>query len=149
MCMNIEIPTQVVFYKIERAIKEYRKYAQKRISETVSDITVDQGLILLFLKHYPELSQKEIAALVFKDNASMTRMIDLMVKKQYLVRSTHSEDRRRYNIEITTKGKKILEKLPPVIIKNRTTALEGITEEEIDQVEKILDKIITNCTTNQ
>lgn len=147
--MSIEIPTQVVFYKVERAIKEYRKYAQKKISEKVQDITVDQGLILLFLKHYPELSQKEIAALVFKDNASMTRMIDLMVKKEYLVRSTNEEDRRRYNIEITDKGKTVLEKLPPVILENRKKALAGISIEEIEQVEKVLDKIIINCTTNQ
>ncbi|WP_109300867.1 MarR family winged helix-turn-helix transcriptional regulator [Aquimarina sp. AU474] len=146
--MNIENPSQVVFYRIERAIKEYRKFAQKKISETIDDITVDQGLILLFLNDYPELSQKEIAALVFKDNASMTRMIDLMVKKEYLIRSTHSKDRRRHTIEITGKGKEILKKLPPVILENRNTALKEITHEELLQLEQTLNKIIQNCTTH-
>ncbi len=146
--MKIENPSQVVFYSIERAIKEYRKFAQKKISETVEGITVDQGLILLFLNDHPELSQKEIAKLLFKDNASMTRMIDLMVKKEYLMRSTH-KDRRRHTIDITSKGKRILEKLPPVILKNRNTALEGITSQELNQLEQILNKIINNCVINQ
>ncbi len=144
--MNIKTPSQVIFYSIERAIKEYRKLAQKKISDKIDNITVDQGNILLFLHHYPELSQKEIAELIFKDNASMTRMIDLMVKKGYLARSVNNNDRRRHTIDITTKGKEVLKKLPPIISQNRSKALEGITEDEMNQLEHILNKIIMNCT---
>ncbi len=144
--MSIEIPSQVIFYSIERAIKEYRKFAQKNISKEIKDITVDQGLVLLFLDHYPDLSQKEIAELVFKDNASMTRMIDLMVKKQYLMRTINDQDRRRHTLTITTEGKRILKKLPPIILQNRKKALEGVTDEEIQQLQSTLSKIITNCT---
>ncbi len=144
--MNIKTPSQVIFYSIERAIKEYRKLAYKKITDEIDNITVDQGNILLFLNYYPELSQKEIAELIFKDNASMTRMIDLMVKKGYLVRSVNTNDRRRHTIDITDEGKEILEKLPPIILQNRSKALEGITSSEIAQLEHILNKIIMNCT---
>lgn len=144
--MSITLPSKTVFHSIERAIKEYRKFSQKNISNQIEDLTIDQGMVLLFLDKHSELTQKEIAALVFKDNASMTRMINLMVNKEYLKRSINKVDRRRFTIEITDKGKKILEALPPIILTNREKSLQGITKEELIQLETILIKITTNCT---
>ena len=144
--MSITLPSETVFHAIERTIKEYRKFSQKNISNQVKDLTIDQGMVLLFLDKHSELTQKEIAALVFKDNASMTRKINLMVNKEYLKRSINNVDRRRFTIEITAKGKKVLETLPPIILSNREKSLKGITEKELIQLETILKKITTNCT---
>ena len=144
--MNLALPSETIFHVIESTIKEYRKYAQKNISEKIKNITIDQGLVLLFLSEHPDLTQKEIAELVFKDNASMTRMINTMVQKKYLNRSMNTKDRRRYKIEITNKGKELLEILPPIIHHNRNSSLKGITKNELNQLETILGKIKSNCT---
>ena len=144
--MNLSLPSETIFHVIESTIKDYRKFAQKKISEQLKDITIDQGLVLLFLNEHPDLSQKEIAKLVFKDNASMTRMINTMVNKKHLKRSINLEDRRRYKIEITTKGKDVLKTLPSIIHHNRNSSLKGITKSELNQLEIILSKIRTNCT---
>ena len=122
--MSITLPSETVFHSIERAIKEYRKFSQKNISNQIEDLTIDQGMVLLFLDKHSDLTQKEIAALIFKDNASMTRMINLMVNKEYLKRSINPVDRRRFHIEITAKGKKVLKSLPPIILSNREKSLE-------------------------
>jgi len=143
--MDISLPSETIYHTIESTIKEYRKFAQKNISDQITDMTIDQGLVLLFLNEYPDLTQKEIAELVFKDNASMTRMINTMVHKKYLKRSMNNEDRRRYKIEITVKGRQVLETLPPIIQKNRKTSLIGITKNELRQLEIILNKIRSNC----
>ncbi len=143
--MSITLPSETVFHSIEKAIKEYRKFSQKNISNQIEDLTIDQGMVLLFLDKHSELTQKEIAALVFKDNASMTRMINLMVNKKYLKRSMNTIDRRRFTIELTAKGKEVLETLPPIILSNREKSLEGISKEEMIQLETILKKIAANC----
>ena len=143
--MPISPPSETIFHVIESTIKEYRKFAQNNISERINDMTIDQGLVLLFLSQHPELTQKEIAELVFKDNASMTRMINTMVRKKYLKRSMNNEDRRRYKLEITSKGKEVLKTLPPIIQNNRNSSLKGITKNELDQLETILNKIRANC----
>lgn len=143
--MIASIPSKTVFHIIERTIKQYRKFAQKNISLVVNDITIDQAMVLAFLEKHPDLSQKEIASLVFKDNASMTRMINLMVTKKYLNRSINPKNRRRFNLEITTKGKQVLENLGPIVNDNRNKALNGVTEEELLQLESILKKIVSNC----
>ena len=144
--MKLPLPSETIFHVIESTIKDYRKFAQKNISEQLEDITIDQGLVLLFLNEHPELNQKEIAELVFKDNASMTRMINIMVQKKHLKRSMNPEDRRRYKIEITNKGKDVLKTLPPIIHHNRNSSLKGITKNELKQLEIILSKIKVNCT---
>jgi len=143
--MSIKNPTGTVLYLIEQAIKEYRKVSQKNISKVVKDITVDQCLILIILNQDDKISQNSLANLIFKDNASITRMIELMVKKEYLNRTIHKEDRRKFNLEITEKGKNTIDLLSPIIQTNRKTALDGLSLQEIDVLDKALNKIITNC----
>lgn len=138
------VPAKTVFYSIEKTIKQYRKFSQRNFSQVVEGITVDQKLILQYIEANPGLKQSEIAAMVFKDNASLTRMIELMVQKGFLQRSPNAEDRRTNNIEITPKGKEVLEKLGPVITKNRAQAFAGVTPEELDQLERTLQKILAN-----
>lgn len=138
-------PTGTILYTIEQTIKEYRKMAQKNITTIVNDITVDQGLLLIIVNKNPNYSQKEIAELIFKDNASVTRIIELMVKKNYLTRKINELDRRKFNLEITEKGIKTIDLLTPTINKNRKDALAGLSENELQMVDKILSKIISNC----
>ncbi|MEP6805128.1 MAG: MarR family transcriptional regulator [Flavobacterium sp.] len=143
--MKQKTPTGTVLYSIEQAIKEYRKVCQKNIQKIVSDITVDQCLVLIILNDNEKISQIEIAKLIFKDNASVTRIIELMVKKDYLTREIDEVDKRKTKLIITEKGKKTVVLLTPVFKLNRQTALDGISAEEIELLDKILHKIISNC----
>lgn len=143
--MSIKNPTGTVLYSIEQAIKEYRKISQKNISKIVKDITIDQCLILIILHKDANIFQNELANLIFKDKASVTRMIELMVKKEYLIRAIDTEDRRKFILKVTEKGEKTIDLLTPVIMQNRKTALNGLSLEEIDFLDKTLNKIITNC----
>jgi len=138
-------PTGTVLYTIEETIKVYRKISQKNIRKIVDDITVDQCLVLIILHENINYSQKEIAELIFKDNASITRIIELMVKKDYITREINELDRRKFNLEITKKGKKTIELLAPIIQQNRQTALHGLSAGEIELLNTLLNKIITNC----
>jgi DNA-binding MarR family transcriptional regulator len=144
---QIETTTSVL-YNIEKAIKAYRKLCQRNISIIDKDITVDQALVLLMLQKNAELSQKELAKLVFKDSASITRMIELMVKKEYIKRSINKKDRRRFNLKMTVKGEMFLKNMDATIQLNRDTALKNITVKELIQLDATLKKIITNCKIN-
>lgn len=146
--MNQKNPTGTVLYTIEQTIKEYRKICQKNIQKIVSDITVDQCLVLIILNENSKISQIEIAKLIFKDNASVTRIIELMVKKDYLTRETDELDKRKTKLDITEKGKKTIVLLTPVFKLNRKTALNGLSPDEIELLDKVLHKIILNCKTS-
>jgi len=138
-------PKQTLFYTIERAIKEYRKYAQHNILEHINDITLDQALVLTIIDTEPSISQKEIANFLYKDYASLTRIIELMVEKNYVTRQTNKADRRRFNLIITKKGNTALKKILPIIKANRESAILGLSQQEVSQLNTLLNKIIINC----
>ena len=143
--MPVAYPSQTVFYAIEKAIKVYRQFAQRRITSRGIDITVDQLLILRAIQDHEEITQKQIADMVFKDYASITRIIDLLVKKEYLQRKMHPVDRRRFDLTITTDGNQVLAQLDETVASYRKDALRGISKSEVDSLQKLLQKITDNC----
>jgi MarR family transcriptional regulator, transcriptional regulator for hemolysin len=136
---------EVLFYTLEKSIKVYRKFAQNQILKNGYDITIDQWLVLKTLHENQQLSQNEIAELVFKDFASITRIIELLVQKQYINRKINTTDRRKFELEITEKGNKIIEAIYPIVIENRKQALSDLTSEEVNNLKVQLEKIINNC----
>lgn len=136
----------IIFYNIDKAIRTYRMFAMKKIREKGYKITIDQWLIIKSILENPEITQQELAKNVFKDNASVTRIIDLMVKSNYLNRKVDTNDRRKSILSVTKEGKDIIEKVQNIVLENRKIALEGINKEDLDAMDIILQKIITNCS---
>lgn len=137
--------SKVIFYQIERAIKTYRMYAQKQIKAHGLKITVDQWLLLKSMKENPDATQAELAEKVFKDSASITRILDLLVKSGFVKREINPNDRRKSNLIVTEKGNKILADTYAVVLENRKTALNGISEDDIKIMNETLKKISKNC----
>lgn len=135
----------VIFYQIEQAIKTYRMYAQKKIKDAGIKITIDQWLVLKSLKENPNLSQAELAEKVFKDSASITRIFDLLVNSGYVERETNTNDRRKFNLNITSLGNQILESTHKIVLENRKKGLEGISKNNIEVMSEALKKITENC----
>lgn len=137
----------VIFYTIDKAIRTYRQYAQKQFKKAGFSITIDQWLILKTITDHPLVTQQELGELVFKDNASVTRIIELLVKAGYLKKEVIKEDRRRSKLKITTEGRRIIAALQKVVLKNREAALKGISKGDLDAMKPGLTAIIKNCNT--
>ncbi|XLS29025.1 MarR family winged helix-turn-helix transcriptional regulator [Flavobacteriaceae bacterium M23B6Z8] len=144
--MSFTNPSDTIFYQIEKAIKQYRSMAQANLNELGCHITINQLLLLIQIDKRPDVSQVALAELLFKDVASITRMIELLVKEGFLIREENKEDRRRKDLKITAKGRETLDRAMPVIIKNREVAQNNISEEERKTLFQILNKIIVNTT---
>lgn len=135
----------VIFYTIEKAIKSYRRYGQKKLRENGLKITIDQWLVIKNIMDNPSISQQEIAERVFKDNASVTRIIDLLFKAKYIRRSVNKTDRRKTNLVVTEEGVNLVNEVYKVVLEYRATALQGISRQDIDATNKVLSAIIANC----
>ena len=136
----------IIFYNMDKAIKSYRMYAQKKLKENGFKITIDQWLTIKAILENPNITQQEIAKNVFKDNASVTRIIELLVKSNYLEKKDNPEDRRKSNVVVTDEGKSIIYKVQDLVLENRKQALDTITTEELEAMNSVLQKIITNCS---
>ncbi|MBA9073310.1 DNA-binding MarR family transcriptional regulator [Flavobacterium gossypii] len=135
----------ITFYTMDKAIRTYRIFAQKRLRDNGYKITIDQWLIIKAILENPGISQQEIGEKVFKDNASVTRIIELLVKSEYLEREINQNDRRKSNLKVTVEGKRIIEKVHDLVLENRKTALAGILPEELEILNNTLKRIISNC----
>lgn len=135
----------ILFYNMDKAIRTYRNYAQKRLRENGYKITIDQWLIIKAILENPGIMQQELAEIVFKDNASVTRIIELLVQSDYLVREVNPNDRRKTILSVTEEGILIINKVQELVLENRKIALTGIEQNALETTNTVLKTIIRNC----
>ena len=86
----------------------------------------------------------ELAALLFKDNPTVTRILDLLCEKNLTRRSMHPSDRRSFVISLTREGRKKVAQLKPRVKEVRLRAWEGLTQRDFLQFRRILNTIYKN-----
>lgn len=136
----------ITFYNMDKAIRTYRNYAQKRLRDNGFRITIDQWLVIKAILENPDITQQELGEKVFKDNASVTRIIALLVKSGYLERDVNPADRRKTVLSVTKNGQHVIAQVQNLVIQNRQVALGGIAQDELEILNKALKIIIRNCS---
>ncbi|MBF9140665.1 MarR family winged helix-turn-helix transcriptional regulator [Hymenobacter properus] len=136
----------IIFYSLDKAIRSYRRMAQANIDRAGLDITVDQWLVLRVLLEHNDLTQQDIAERVFKDQASVARMLALLVKRGLLSAIPLPHDGRRTQLRVSAQGHQMLEAVQPIVLDNRAVALAGIGEDELAVLRQLLERIALNCT---
>lgn len=129
---------------LDRTARRVKQYAQQKFNEHNFNITVDQWLVLKQVYEHDKIKQNELAELLFKDNPTLTRIIDLLCEKALMVRKLHPEDRRSFNVELTREGKKKVEQMMPKIREIRLQAWKGLTEKDFNHFKKTLNTIYQN-----
>lgn len=79
------------------------------------DITTEQWSVLNELYREDRCNQKELSKICFKDQAALTRILDILEKKELLKREKSPYDRREFLILITPKGRATIEKMSPLV----------------------------------
>lgn len=105
------------------------------------DITFEQWTILAVLNNQPGLIQSEIASITSKDRTNITRILDVLQKKNYIIRETSKKDRRSIAIRLSKNGQTLVNELLPYIEELNDSFREGISEEEFEIFLRVLDKI--------
>lgn len=131
-------------FLLDRTARRVKQYAQNRFKELGFNITVDQWLVLRHLSENKDLTQSELAELIFKDTPTLTRIIDLLCTKGLTERKVHPGDRRCFNVFLTDEGKKKVKQLKPLVRKVRLKAWEGLSERDFNEFKRILNSIYVN-----
>jgi len=131
-------------FLLDRTARKVKQYAQQQFKRGGFDVTVDQWLVLKNLAENPELSQTELANLVFKDHPTLTRILDLLHKKGYIIRVQHPQDRRSFQLHLTEAGVTKVAELRPKVLQFREKAWENLTERDFLEFKRILNTIYQN-----
>lgn len=138
----------VYIYLMERTIRQVKRRFQVLLKELDPElnITSDQWVILKRISEREAITQRDVAGITFKDPASITRTIDLLEKKGWVIRESVPGDRRAYQLTLTKAGWGIVEKVTPLAQKVRQDGLEGISERQFNSLKKTLNKIYENVS---
>lgn len=130
---------------LDQTARRVKQYAQTSFAQKEFDITIDQWAILKTLFQHPaHYTHKELAESSGKDQPTLTRIIDNMIKKNLVERIEHPTDRRCLQIGLTDQGKQKVEFLSPEIAQIRMKAWENLTDDDFSHFVRILNTIYEN-----
>lgn len=139
-------PIQTLFfYLLDKTVRTHRQYSQNRLRLQGYPITVDQWLLLTAISQNKSLTQAELCEIVFKDKASLARMMDVLLRKKLLKRKSSKEDKRKWQVDLTAKGEALLAETEPIVLINRKLSLEGVSNADLEHVKQVVYKILDNC----
>lgn len=108
------------------------------------NLTTEQWVVLLNLSKQNKISQKLLAKLSGKDQSTLTRILDILERKNFIERHPSKEDRRSFAIHITETGLNITEQVIPFLDELFNNLLEDISYEKLEIYNEVLLKIDTN-----
>ena len=78
------------------------------------------------------------------DNPSMSRMLDRLEEKELLRRERSENDRRVVHLHLTPKGRKVANKIWPIVVEGMHVHLNGFKKEELVQFSDFLGRMLAN-----
>ncbi len=140
------------FFKFETSFGRVLGSAHMAMFRHLSRLMRDEGLpitprqfrVLTHLWEKDGLQQSELATCTNRNRANVTRMIDILEKKEIVERKPASQDRRVHRIYLTEKGKALREPTARCALQSIEDSLEGVSKEEVEICKKVLLKIKEN-----
>lgn len=108
------------------------------------DITAEQWTVLKRLNEVDNITQKELSERSEKDQATLTKILDLLEKRELVARKPNPADRRSYLIDITDNGKGLTEELIPLVENIFANLIGDISKEQLGQYIDVLNRLHQN-----
>lgn len=130
-----EINALNVFIKLIRAAESINSILNASLSK--EGLTESQFGILEALFHLGSMSQKNLGSKILKSGGNITLVIDNLEKRGLVIRRRGVVDRRYFNIQLTEKGKKLIESVFPKQLKIITEEIGILSENEQRELQRM------------
>jgi MarR family transcriptional regulator, transcriptional regulator for hemolysin len=107
-------------------------------------LTASQIPILHALKQGRAIYQKDLAALVEVEQPAMAELLARMEKQQLIHREIDPADRRSSRVHLSALAKQKIDPARKALQIGHKAALAGFTAAEVEQLERFLERIVTN-----
>ncbi|MCY8915842.1 MarR family transcriptional regulator [Bacillus atrophaeus] len=104
-------------------------------------ITPEQWTVLKRVGESRGISQKELSARADKDQATLTKILDLLEKKNFIRREANPRDRRSFLVVLTEAGEELKQTLTDKMEILFAGLLENTSDEDLAVFLGILDRI--------
>ncbi len=118
-----------------------------KINQTITSILSEDGIapeqriLLEILVSCDQANQTTLATMLNKSATTISRTLDSLEKKDFIVKKSIKGDKRVNVIEVTEHGKAILESTEAKVIAFRETLAHKLTSEEKELLFSLLEKL--------
>lgn len=133
------------FFKIDTTIKKIRNSLQRSFQRAGLNLTFDQWVLLDNIYRDQGISQNGLAEVTFKDPPTVTRIVDLLEKKDLVKRISVASDRRKFNLFLTENGEELHERALPIVVNMKACGWENLSEDDYRNFVRMIDVIFENC----
>lgn len=109
------------------------------------DITARQLTVMEIIAQSDGPSQMDICAIAGIDRSTIADMVLRLLKKGYVERQRSRSDARRYVLELTSEGHKVLELVRPIARKVEAQIVAAIPHDCVGQFRTGLNGIVNAC----
>lgn len=110
------------------------------------DVMAEQWALLLRLQEQPDMNQLELARATSRDNASVTRSLAVLEKKQLIQRRQADQDRRDKYLALTPAGQELVPRMVLCAQRVLDQATKGMTGQEIAAFNQTVQKMTDNLS---
>lgn len=128
-----------VGFRIARTANKINQTITSILSE--DGIAPEQRILLEILASCDKANQTTLATILNKSATTISRTLDSLEKKDFIVKKSIKGDKRVNVIEVTEQGKAILESTEAKVIAFRDTLAHKITSEEKELLFSLLEKL--------
>lgn len=139
-------PEDNVHRAICRQIKMVMSSLLRRVDQHMQPLELTgmqwEPVLMLWLKRADTVAG--LARVSQMGFASMSRMLDRLEEKDLLRRERSESDRRVVHLHLTPKGKKVANKIWPIVVEGMHVHLAGFKKEELNQLNDLLGRMLSN-----
>ena len=126
------------------ATSGFRTFIRQQFKACDLDLTAEMMQVLRYLWAHDGVNQQEIANAVNKDKATLTSMIDNLVRRGLVERQEDSQDRRSKRIRLTAKGWALEQQIAPMMDNMYAVAGLNLSAEQLRASIALLKQIAEN-----
>lgn len=133
-----------VAYLVGRTSRSIIRRLTKKFTDAGFDVSYEQWSILVHLYRKDGQTQQELSNIAVKDKAAITRLLNVLEKKNIVLRIPDRNDKRSKLVYLTHKAKSFKTELIAIVEELLEEAATDIPRREMDQCKAVLNKIFTN-----
>ena len=138
------IPEKQLQYWINRLSFVLRRDLQDRFREAGIKMGAEEWAVLLLLWQEDGQTPGALAHRSIKDQTTLTRLLDGMVRKGLVTREPDKEDRRRVRVNLTAKGAGMQATLVPIAAGLIEQSQRGISVDDLQTTRRVLREMTEN-----
>ena len=130
---------ECIYFLTTRLSRELKKVFDRKLDKL--GLTAAMWCTLMVIIENEKINQKEISEYLSIETPTVTKILDNLAKRDFIMRVADKSDRRSFNVVLTDKGKAMKEELINVGECFMATVKKDLTDDEKKLIKNLLNKL--------